>query len=126
MRPLPNYENAVIPFEKFTQYILDPIRSKGKAVAFEGALGYTIKNADKLIENIRLHLGEYGAREKGDIGYGMTYEVIMELTGENGKKAYVLTAWIFDDATSEIRLTSAYIKTLKEGFKCLTFIKPSD
>ena len=115
MKPLPKYRHAVIPIEKFLQYALDPIRGKGKAVAFEKALGYNTKNAEKLIENIRAHLGDYDAREKGDKGYGMTYEVLMELTGENGKKAYVLTAWIYDARTDGPRLTSAYIKTVKEG-----------
>jgi len=115
MQPLPDYERAVIPIEKFTQYILDPIRSKGKAIAFERVLGYTIRNAGKLVENIRAQLGEYGATEKGDKGYGMTYEVIMELTGVTGRQAKVLTAWITDKATGEIRLVSAYIKNVKEG-----------
>jgi len=115
MQPLPDYERAVIPIEKFTQYILDPIRSRGKAVAFERILGYNIKNAGKLIENIRLNLGNYHAKQKSDKGYGMTYEVIMELTGENGNRANVLTAWIAEKATGELRLVSAYIKNLKEG-----------
>jgi len=125
MQPLLNYENAVIPIEKFTQYVLDPIRSREKAIMFERALGYTVRNADKLVENIRKHLGDYNAKKKGDIGYGMTYEVVMELTDENGKKAHVLTAWISDAATGETRLTSAYIKKLKEEAKCLIFTKPS-
>jgi len=115
MRPLPDYERAIIPIEKFTQYILDPIRSKGKAVAFERVLGYNIRNVDRLIENIRANLGNYGATEKEDKGYGPTYEVIMELTGETGRQANVLTAWITDNTSGEIRLVSAYIKNVKEG-----------
>ena len=39
----------------------------------------------------------------------MRYEVKMQLTGPNGKTADVLTAWINDKNSTEMRLTSAYI-----------------
>jgi hypothetical protein len=112
---LPDYDQAVIPLEKFTGYVLNPMVDPDKAVAFERALGYSAKDAEKLIGNIRSHLGVSPCREKGDIGYGMTYEVLMVLTGENGKAANVLTAWIKDGKNGELRLTSAYIKKRKEA-----------
>ena len=34
--------------------------------------------------------------EKGDNGYGMRYEQVVEIAGPNGKTAKVLTAWIQD------------------------------
>ena len=37
----------------------------------------------------------------------MRYEQILELTGPNGKKAKVLTAWIQDD--EDKRLVSVYV-----------------
>jgi len=48
---LPEAEDAVIPVEKLTDYALHPIKGKGKAIAFDRALGYNLTNADKLIEN---------------------------------------------------------------------------
>jgi len=114
MRLLPGYEQAVIPMEKFTRYALNPRVEPNKAIVFERALGYTADNADKLIRNIRSHLGDFPCREKGDIGYGMTYEVHMTLIGENGKSADVQTAWIKDRKNGELRLTSAYVKRRKE------------
>ena len=115
MQLLPGYEQAIIPLEKFTKYALNPAVAPDKAIAFEMALGYTIKDADRLINNIRCHLGDFSCVEKGDIGYGMTYEVIMLLTGKNGRSAFVLTAWIKDSKKDELRLTSAYVKKRKEG-----------
>jgi len=115
MQPLPGYALAVIPKEKFTRYALNPRVAPDKAIVFERALGYTAENVDKLIENIRSHLGDFPCKEKGDIGYGMTYEVRMTLVGENGKSAGVLTAWIKDKKNGELRLTSAYVKKRKEG-----------
>lgn len=95
---------ARMPKEKFVNYALNYSKAPDKAKAFEMALGYTIENADELMENISKHIDESKFVEKGDLGYGMRYEYIMELEGINGKKANVLTAWIQDK--DEKRLTS--------------------
>lgn len=106
---LPRYEDSVIPKAKFTEYALNPAKDPNKAKAFELALGYTAENADHLIEQIRSNLSLYKAVEKGDRGYGMTYEVIMDITGPNGKTARVLTAWIDDRSNGEMRLTTIHV-----------------
>ena len=106
---LPRHEEAVIPIRKFTEYALNYEADSNKATAFESALGYTKDNADSLIANIRQKLPNFTATPKGDRGYGETYEVIMELTGVNGKTAKVLTAWIDDRNTGQMRLVSAYV-----------------
>ena len=98
---------ARMPKEKFVNYALNYSKAPDKAKAFEMALGYTIENADELMENISKHIDESKFVEKGDLGYGMRYEYIMELEGINGKKANVLTAWIQDK--DEKRLTSVYV-----------------
>ena len=106
---LPKYENVVIPKAKFTQYALNPEKDPDKAKAFKKALGYTMDNADELISQIYDKISEYDAREKPDNGWGKRYEVIMDITGINGKTAKVLTAWIDDKNTGEMRLTSVYV-----------------
>lgn len=106
---LPRYNEVVIPKAKFTQYALNPDKDPDKAKAFEKALGYTMDNADALIEQINERLSEYEAVEKGDRGWGMAYEVIMDITGPNGKTAKVLTGWIDDKNNGEMRLTTVHI-----------------
>lgn len=106
---LPRYKDAVIPKAKFTQYALNPDKDPDKARAFERALGYTADNADELIKQIYDKIPEYDAKEKPDKGWGKRYEVIMDIAGPNGKTAKVLTAWIDDKNTGEMRLTSVYI-----------------
>ena len=39
----------------------------------------------------------------------MLYEVTMNLIGENGKTAKVVTGWIDDISNGEMRLTTVYI-----------------
>lgn len=96
-----------MPDEKFTQYSLNPLKVPDKAKAFKSALGYTVDNFEDLRQNILDNLVEDKFIEKGDNGYGMRYEQILELTGPNGKKAKVLTAWIQDD--EDKRLVSVYV-----------------
>ena len=109
MNVLPNLDRMRIPAEKFTQYALNYAKDYDKALAFELALGYNMDNFQLLIDNIHEHISQYEATPKGDLGFGMKYEVIMQITGANGKTAKVLTAWIDDVKTREMRLTNAYI-----------------
>lgn len=106
---LPRYQEAFIPRGKFTEYALNPSKDANKAEAFRKALGYTLENVDELISQIYDKISEYDAREKPDNGWGKRYEVIMDITGPNGKTAKVLTAWIDDKNTGEMRLTSVYV-----------------
>ncbi len=106
---LPRYEEAVIPEAKFTKYALNPDGDTNKARAFKEALGYDLSNYQDLIQNIRNNLPNSDAKPKGDKGYGMTYEVAMNMTGPNGKNAKVLTGWIADKESGEMRLTTTYI-----------------
>lgn len=115
MNILPRADEAVIPDAKISGYALDPIKSRGKSVAFQEALGYNLHNAELLADNIRKNIKNFPAVNKGNTGYGETYAVLMELTGVNGKTANVMTAWLDDARTGEIRLTSTYIKKRKGG-----------
>jgi hypothetical protein len=107
MKVLPNAKSAVIPVEKFTEYSLNPLKQKDKAEAFEKALGYTLDNYQMLIDNIKSNITNYPATPKPDLGYGQRYQVVMNLLGENGKEAKVLTAWLADKNTT--RLISVYV-----------------
>lgn len=112
---MPKRFAALIPREKFVEYALNPIKNPDKALAFSRALGYDINNFNALIDNIRENLGRFPATSKGDRGYGEQYEVRMTMTGPNGKTAGVITAWIDDKDTKEMRLVSAYVDKKRGG-----------
>lgn len=101
----------IIPDEKFISYALNPEKDSNKAKAFEKALGFTQDNFRDLKEQIMELADESKFVEKGDSGYGMKYEYILQIIGANGKKANVLTAWIQDG--EEKRLTSVYVTNRK-------------
>lgn len=99
--------NFAIPMQKLVGYALDPQKAPDKAKAFELALGYTKDNAAELLQSIFDNADESRFVEKGDSGFGMRYEYIMELEGPNRKKARVVTAWIRENG--KLRLTSVYV-----------------
>ena len=109
MDVLPRHNEAVIPLKKFTEYCLNPEGDQDKATAFNEALGYSLSNAESLVANIRNNLPNYPAMPRGDIGHGMRFQVVMKLTGPNGKSANVLTGWLDDKNNGEMRLTTAHI-----------------
>jgi len=110
---LPNVEKVVIPIGKFLNYSLCYDRDPNKATAFELALGYTKSNAVILVESIRRNVGKDEAILKENNGYGDIYEVRMNLKGENGKTANVMTCWIIENGTDYPRLTNAYVTNKK-------------
>ena len=103
------FGEAHIPLAKLTQYALNPDKAPNKALAFERALGYNLSNIDKLLENLQQNINDCEFKEMPDTGYGRRFKARLELLGENGKKATVLTAWILDKITNEFRLTSIYV-----------------
>ena len=117
MNILPRYDEAIIPIEKLTEYALNPNEQPDKAFAFEIALGYNLDNVEKLIKNIIQNINKFPAKSKGNKGYGTLYEVALVLTGENGKSARVLTGWIDDVFTGEMRLVSIYVDKWKGARK---------
>jgi hypothetical protein len=113
MNVLPNATEARIPIEKLLNYALDFEKDPNKATAFRIALGYTKRNADALIANIYRNIEKYNAIHKGNNGYGEIYEAVMNLTGENGKTANVLTSWIVENGLDFPRLTNVYVTKKK-------------
>ena len=97
----------IIPDAKLVDYALNPLKDENKAKAFELALGYTKDNYQDLKKQVIELVDERKLVPKGDIGYGMRYEYVIEVNGLNGKKAKVLTAWIEDG--EDKRLTSIYV-----------------
>ncbi len=114
-QPLPNAENAIIPIEKFTKYALDMDSPNGrnKAIVFKSALGYTKENYKGLMDQIKKGILTEKAIPKLKDGYGQRYEVNIMVTGDNGQKHNVTTAWIVSSEDGKTRFVSPYVKDKK-------------
>lgn len=108
------HADAVVEQTKFTGYLFNPDNPSGyaKGIAFSSRLGYDIDSWEELRDEIMSRSTLYPARQKGDSGHGMRYEQRMILYGRTGRPANVVVGWIDDGGT--IRMTTAYIKEVKE------------
>lgn len=92
---------------KLTRYSLI---NQDKAETFKSALGYTTKNAQSLLDNIYQHVDQFDAIKCDQTEFGEKYKVEMYITGENNKKARVITIWMKYNNTDELIMANAYIK----------------
>jgi filamentous hemagglutinin len=98
VNPLPHYEKAVIEDDKLVSYALDPQSERGqhKARVFESALGFNLSNWAQLRQVILETLPYHNARLTTETTFGKKYEVVLPITGANGRTVDVVTIWQFD------------------------------
>lgn len=116
---MPNNNKALTPREKFVNYSLDYTNpnSKGKAEAYDKALGFTKENANSLINQIHGNVTE-GKIHPVSIqsnNYGTKYKYEIPVKGPNGKTKIVVAVYQIDKNTSIPRLITNYVK--KKGSK---------
>ena len=98
VEPLPNYGAAVIEDSKLVSYALNPQSERGqhKARVFESALGFNLSNWLQLQQALRDALPSQPARLTSETIFGKKYEVMIPITGINGRTVEVMTIWQFD------------------------------
>ncbi len=86
-------QDATIPEEKLTKYLLVPRPWDDKSKYLEQA-GYDRENAETLMLHIRHLVSEVEAIEDGRNDYGILYLVKGNLHGPNGRDLPVVTVWL--------------------------------
>jgi len=109
MTPLPNCEQAVIEDSKLVRYALNPHSERGqhKARAFERTLGFNLLNWDLLKQAILAALPARLATVTSETVFGKKYEVVVPITGPNGRTVDVLTVWQFDRLPDSVQYADA-------------------
>ena len=100
---------VVMDSRKFTEYALNPAKDPDIAKAFMLALGYDLSNWQELEEKVVAAIKTSRERQKRETKYGIQYEVILQITGANGKTANVTTGWIKSEDSEEVRMTTVYV-----------------
>jgi hypothetical protein len=109
MSPLPNYEEAVIEASKFVSDALNPQSELGqhKARVFESALGFNLSNWAQLKQAILDALPSRSATLTSETVFGKKYEVVVPITGANGRTVEVITIWQFDRLPDGVQFANA-------------------
>jgi hypothetical protein len=85
--------DATIAREKLTRYLLVR-QARGDKSAFLAWAGYTLENADRLLEDVRAQLLPLDATPLHSTVFGKFYEIRGALTGPNGVVLNVRSIWI--------------------------------
>lgn len=111
---MPNHQNAVTPKEKFINYSLNPNNpnAKGKAEAYERALGFNRNNAQDLIRQIE------GAVKNESVSpisiskteFGAKYKYRIPVKGENGQIKNVIAVYQIDKGSQIPRMITNYVE----------------
>ena len=109
MTPPPNGERAVIEDSKLVRYALNPHSERGqhKARVFAEALGFNLSNWELLKQAIVEALPARPAILTSETVFGKKYEVIVPITGPNGRTVDVLTVWQFDRLPESVQYADA-------------------
>ena len=111
---LPNYEHAIIEDGKRTGYALNASSERGRheARVFENALGFNVSNWQQLKEAILGALPQCEAEFMSETVFGRKYEVVVPITGPNGRMVEVMTVWQFDRQPNETFAAAPRLVTL--------------
>jgi hypothetical protein len=109
MKPLPNYAGAVIEDSKFVSYALNPQSDRGqrKARVFENALGFKLANWERLKQAILDALPFRPATLTSETPSGKKYEVVVPITGANGRTVDVIIIRRFDRLPDGVHYANA-------------------
>lgn len=105
---LPNPDKAYIAREKIEAYLLSAAHLVGRHKAvFFASLGYTRDGWQSLERDLRIFAGK-DAQPTSDSQYGRKYEARGTITGPNGRRARIVTAWIVRKAEDFPRFITAH------------------
>lgn len=111
---MPNHQQAVTPKEKFLEYSLnyENPNSRGKAEAYERALGYNRENADGLIKQISDMVKEeiVSPIEIVKTEYGTKYKYRIPVKGINGQVKNVIAVYQIDKGTKIPRMITNFVE----------------
>ena len=106
---LPNCENAYVPVDKLTNYLLSVTHPVGRRKAlFLRNLGYDITNANSLMDALLYLAMGANVVEEIPTRWGTKYIVDGLLNSLSGVGVPILTIWIIDIGDSRPRFVTAY------------------
>ena len=97
--------NAYVDPRKITDYLLKPLEDSDKS-AFLARAGYTEKNPEVLLSDIREHLLPLEAIDLGPFAFGRKYGITGRLTGPSGVTLRVKTIWAMVASTRQTRFVT--------------------
>lgn len=97
--------HAIIAREKATRYLLVH-QARGDKSAFVKRAGYTLDNADQLLNDLRSQILTLDAEPLQSNNFGQYYEIRGSLRGPNGWTLAVRTIWMTEHLSALTRFVT--------------------
>jgi len=97
--------DALIARRKLDEYLLRH-RDEDDKSGFLALAGYTLQNADQLLNDLRAQLLHLDAELFDQTEYGPKYRIRGTLTGPNGRALCVVTIWMKEEATGQTKFVT--------------------
>jgi hypothetical protein len=97
--------NTIILRRKASEYLLQSRRDDDKS-GFLARAGYTVQDADRLLQDIREQLLPLEAEFHEETEYGLKYRIRGTLTGPNGRTLRVVAIWMKENATGDTKFVT--------------------
>jgi hypothetical protein len=109
MSKLPNNDNANVPQEKITQYLLDPTSKHGKSKAqFFLSFGFTIEAWETMAASLKQHALTHEVASTRETPYGIHYNVQGALQTPDDRNPQVRSVWKIEKDETIPALVTAY------------------
>lgn len=106
---LPQYEQAIIPQRKLTEYLLAPTHRDGRnKAAFFASFGFTLDRWETLADALLTHAAEHDVVETEQTPFGTSYTVEGVLRAPDGRMPLVRAVWFIETGESVPHLVTAY------------------
>ena len=99
--------DTIIAPNKLTQYLLR-LRVEDDKSQFLELAGYTLTDANRLLRDIREQVLPLDAEFHEETEYGPKYRIRGTLTGPNGRVLHVLTIWLKESATNQVKFVTLF------------------
>ena len=109
MSRLPNGEQAIVPQEKITRYLLDLTSKHGKSKAqFFLAFGFTIEAWETMAASLKQHAMTHDVASTRETPYGIHYTVEGALETPDHRNPQVRSVWNIEAGETIPALVTAY------------------
>ncbi len=94
---LPNYEQAIVPRRKITDYLLSPAHRDGRSkAAFFTRFGFAIDTWEVFAHALRRHAADHNILEMEETAFGTSYTIEGSLVTPDGRAPRVRVVWFID------------------------------
>jgi hypothetical protein len=100
-------EDAIISYEKLTQYLL-VFRKRNDKSQWLAKAGYVLDNWYMLEKDIRSQILPLDASPRENTHYGQMYGIRGGLNGPNGKSLSVCTVWMTEQESKKTKFITMY------------------